>query len=223
MARPTPLQPMAINSERYSSRQKAHAFLMEIGDGRRILDLLNGEDVGEYMAFGFHVSFWTVFLQSAPYASIGPVIILLLLVFRRTGSRGARGRYLLWGLFVLLVAFLFVLPLHQAGSGWTYSRGKVTVKTGFGAVELSSNTVHAQWVTHKLGYQLAARTDGISTAHLKAGHYTLKNGQSAHIFEYQPGKQINPVLALSSNKTLVLISSPKVKELMTRLQQVKTP
>ncbi len=190
--------------------------------GRRILktsiESLPGEG-GSDMTFGFHISYWTVFGELAPYLAIPAAIMLVLLLgtfIPRQSSRRAV-RYLLLGLLVLFVGFAFLIPLGQAGAGWTYAAGQIRVNTGYGSVVFAAKRVTARWVTHNPGYQLALRTDGTGAAHLQAGRFTLKNGVPANVFEYQSATGRYPVLALSSHRTLVLVSSPGVERLMGAL------
>ncbi len=172
------------------------------------------------MTFGFHISYWAVFWELAPYLAIPAGLVLLLFAGTWVSRRSPRNavRYLLLGVLALLVAFAFMLPLGQAGAGWTYASGEVRVNTGYGSAAFTAGRVNVRWVTHLPGYHLASRTDGTSTAHLQAGHFTLNNGLSANVFEYHSGRTLHPVLALSSNQALVLVSSPSVARLMAELQ-----
>ena len=176
------------------------------------------------MPLEFHVSYWTVFGELAPYLAIpiAIVMLVLLLSFASSRSRRSSARSLLLGVLVFLLAFAFLLPLGQSGAGWTYSRGQITVNTGFGSTTFAPYRVNTQWVTHNPGYQLAVRTDGTSTTHFKAGHFTLENGMHANVFEYQLGNKHNPVLALSSHRTLVLLSSPGVTKLKDAIRQSRS-
>ncbi len=171
------------------------------------------------MTFGFHISYWTVFREVAPYLAIPAGIVLLLLIGTWVTRRLPQNaiRYLLLGVFALFAAFAFILPFGQAGAGWTYESGRVQVNTGYGSVTFAAGRVDARWVTRRPGYQLASRTDGTSTGHLNAGRFILDNGRPANVFEYRAGQTPYPVLALSSNRTLALLSSPGVTRLMAAI------
>jgi hypothetical protein len=141
------------------------------------------------------------------------VLVAALPSFLTARAPRSRLRIPLAGVLVLMLAIMFLLPLGQAGAGWSYSRGQISINTGFGQIQMAARRTGARWVTHNPAYQLAVRTGGTSTSHLKTGHFRLSDGRPADVFEYQPGNRSNPVLALTSHHVLVLLASPGVKRL----------
>ena len=72
------------------------------------------------MTFGFHISYWAVFWELAPYLAIPAGLVLLLFAGTWVSRRSPRNavRYLLLGVLALLVAFanwtgvLYILPVQ---------------------------------------------------------------------------------------------------------------
>lgn len=165
---------------------------------------------------GFHISYgmalkatgWWVFL---PALGVFLFAILSYIYAKKHPPARQRGQMtvLLTVIGIFLVGFGFLLPLSEAGTGWSLHHGTVQIETGFGTRMFPAKTLHSVWVSRSGPYALSVRTNGTSARYYHTGYYTLRNGKSALVFEYGQ----HPVLALFSPSGMGLLSTPGIRRL----------
>lgn len=166
----------------------------------------------------YHLTYAQTFAVMGPWVGVPALGIVVLAGVTAIRSR-PHGEYRNWPAFWPLMIAVFgmvvalwglFVSLGMAQTGWSLQGGLLHLNTGSGSDQWPVGQVErVEWVTTDASWDLASPIAATSTAAYHAGHYRLKNGRMAWVFE----EASHPVLEITVASQIVLISSPLVHKL----------
>jgi hypothetical protein len=172
----------------------------------------------------YHLTYAQTFAVMGPWVgapALGIVVLAAITAIRSRPLVKRPGWSASWplavGAFGLVVAGwgLFV-SLGMAQTGWSLQKGMLQINTGSGIDQWPVGQIEGvNWVTGNPSWSLVAPVSATSTGSYHAGHFRLKNGRVAWVFE----EGTHSVLEITVASQIVLISSPRIHKLRRELIQ----